>query len=404
VAFLLRHGDLSRRSGDPAVAAAGVQVHAHAARSAEAGYEPEVSLETTIPGNAAMPELRIAGRADGILTTPDGVIVEEIKSTTAELRAIERAREPDPAAFVGAADASEGPAGDPGGRLLDWAQALCYAAMLSSARGLDAVTVRLRYVAVPSGETLHLRRSYSAGTLGSYLGELARRYAGWLARAEAWSRGREESLLDMAFPFPARRPGQAELEAAVRRAAEHGERLFVQAPTGIGKTLGVLLPALQGMGALSLRRVFYLTPRGTAAEAPLSALDLLRSRGARVRSILLCAREKSCLSPGAGCSPAFCRYARGHNDRVLAALESLLGEEAIDPRVTERFAREHRVCPHELALDASEWCDLIIGDYNYVFDPRVYLRRYQDPERSDPSAQVYLVDEAHNLLERAREM
>lgn len=398
VGFLLRRGDLERRGGDTGALAAGAQAHALSAREREAGYEAEVPLRLMVAGD---PDLRVQGRADAVIATARGVTIEEIKSTAAPLEDLAAAREPDP---VGALGLPGAPAGDRGGKLLDWAQAVCYAAMYQELHGTAGTRVRLRYVSSRTGETLLLHRAYGADALQAFLRTIAIRYGVWVRRAAEWERSRDRSMASLAFPFAHVRPGQEELMAAVEAAASQGERLFVQAPTGIGKTIGVLLPALRCLGQHAMRRVFYLTPRGTTAEAPLRALELLRSRGARIRVITLTAREKSCLSPGAGCAPAFCAHARGHHDRVLGALDDLLGREILDARAVEECARAHTVCPHELALDASQWCDLIIGDYNYVFDPRVALRRYLDPELAPPREQLFLIDEAHNLVDRAREM
>jgi DNA excision repair protein ERCC-2 len=183
-------------------------------------------------------------------------------------------------------------------------------------------------------------------------------------------------------------------------AVKNGKHLLAQAPTGLGKTLGVLFPVLRAMGEGRVDKALYLTARNTGAAAAMDALNRLRAGGARVRSLALTARDQVCLAPDRACTGEDCPFAAGYYDRREAAAAELLAEEALDRRVVEAVARRRSVCPFELSRDAAPWVDVIIGDYNYVFDPQVGLKRVLEREEK----RCFLVDEAHNLPDRAREM
>ncbi len=221
------------------------------------------------------------------------------------------------------------------------------------------------------------------------------------------------SLSALDFPFPAYRPGQRALAGEVYRActaapSKSGVRLFCQAPTGIGKTMSVLFPALRAIGTGCGEKLFYLTARNTTQSAAEDAIARLRASDPKLalRSVTLTAKEKVCLHPDVeghpACLPELCPYANGYYDRVNTALKALLddGTGRFDRAALADAAKQFTVCPFELGLDLSEWCDVIIGDYNYLFDPVVHLRRFFD----SAGDWLFLVDEAHNLPERARAM
>ena len=209
------------------------------------------------------------------------------------------------------------------------------------------------------------------------------------------------SIAALAFPFPDYRPGQRELAVAAYRVLANGGRLFLAAPTGIGKTISVLFPAAKALGEGKLERIFYLTARTVGRSIAEKALADLRRVGLKLRAVTLTAKERVCIRDGYPCDPLTCPFALGYYDRVKPAIREALEHENISRSILEVVGQKHQVCPFELSLDISVWADAIICDYNYVFDPQVYLRRHF---AEDGGAHGFLVDEAHNLVDRAREM
>jgi DNA excision repair protein ERCC-2 len=216
-----------------------------------------------------------------------------------------------------------------------------------------------------------------------------------------WRKARNTTIGALPFPFARYRPGQREIAIAAYRALTRGGRLFLEAPTGIGKTSSVLFPALKALGEGQLEQVFYLTARTVGRLTAARALEEFRTAGLRLRSLTLTAKEKVCVQGGIPCDPATCPLALGYYDRRHAAMRDALGRENLTREVLDAVGSAHQVCPHELALDLSTWVDVIVCDYNYVFDPKAYLRRhFQDGS----GEYAFLVDEAHNLVDRARDM
>ena len=294
-----------------------------------------------------------------------------------------------------------------------WAQGMVYGALYGRQQGLEKLDVRLTYYQIDTDDILRFVRHFTLEELEAFLQDLLEQYAPWAQRQLAWKEQRGVSLSALAFPFPAYRPGQRALAGEVYRActaapSKSGVRLFCQAPTGIGKTMSVLFPALRAIGTGCGEKLFYLTARNTTQSAAEDAIARLRASDPKLalRSVTLTAKEKVCLHPDAeghpACLPELCPYANGYYDRVNTALKALLddGTGRFDRAALADAAKQFTVCPFELGLDLSEWCDVIIGDYNYLFDPVVHLRRFFD----SAGDWLFLVDEAHNLPERARAM
>lgn len=339
-------------------------------------YEAEVPLSASFEGELV--RLVVEGRADGVYPGAEGAVLEEIKTTGRQIGSI------------GPDDAPE-----------HWEQARCYGAMLCRQRDLARLQIKLTYICLPGGETVSFTRGFEAGALWDFLAGAAGRYLAVLEGRERHRRQRDRSLLSLAFPFETYRPGQREMAGQVYRAVKGQGTLFVEAPTGIGKTLASLYPALKAMGEGYAEKLFYLTARTPGRQVAAEAVARMRARGLVIRDIVLSAKDKLCFAPEGGCHPARCPYAAGHFDRVDACLEQLTALDHIGPAELEAACREHQVCPFETMLDASLACDVIIGDYNHLFDPRAYLRRYfQD----GGGLYAFLIDEAHNLVERGREM
>lgn len=375
VEFVLRRGDLGGErefvSSDRALA--GIRGHQKIQRSRPTGYLTELPVEHRLETDEFT--LQIRGRIDGLLITSEHVLLEEIKTVQ------------------GTWDHDADP--------LHWAQAKFYAFMHAQENGLKEIVLQLVYLELPTGKVTEFRQTASFAELSEFFAATTSVYVDWLRERHYWCRARNASIAALAFPFPEYRPGQRELAVAAYRVLANGGRLFLAAPTGIGKTISVLFPAVKGLGEGKLERIFYLTARTVGRAVAHEALVVLRRAGLKLSAVTLTAKEKVCVRGGHPCDPLTCPLALGYYDRIKPAIRKALGHEEITRAVLEEVGQKHQVCPFELSLDVSIWADAIICDYNYVFDPQVYLRRHFT---EDGGAYGFLVDEAHNLVDRAREM
>jgi len=353
----------------------GSAAHRTRQKSMEEGYEAEVPVFYEEEGEAVL--LRLQGRIDGVRATPEGTVLEEIKTYRV-----------DPAHL-----------GDEG-REVHWAQAYVYGAILCRQRGLDALEIQLVYIHLPSGEAKILSKRFTAEELW----ETLRRYLDrFLVRLEAEAKHealRNDALNALSFPYGSYRPGQRAMAADVYRTVRDGGRLLAEAPTGIGKTAAALFPALKAIGEGRGEKIFYLCSRTTVKLVAEETLRTLCRGDVPLRRITLTAKEKACPHPGTPCDPRLCPRAAGFFDRLPDALmEGFRYYDLSWPAVLE-LAERFTLCPFELSLSLAEISDVVVCDYNYAFDPRVRLFRFFQ-EGGD---YVLLVDEAHNLIDRAREM
>ena len=378
VGFVLRSGDLG--GGGFASAARlfeGTRAHQKVQKSRPEGYQAEVSVSHLVEAEEL--QLEIAGRIDGLMMDGEQVLVEEIKTTEGELDP----ERPD--------------------NLVHWAQAKTYAYILAIQNDLNQVDIQLTYVRLEPWKVEEDRRTFSLDELTLFFEDLITRYLHWARIYHEWCLVRDPSIKALSFPFPNYRKGQRELAVATYRTIEAQSRLFVQAPTGIGKTISTLFPAVKAMGEGLVEKVFYLTAKTVVRTVAEKAIDDLRGEGLRLKSLTLTARDKICFRPEGeeSCNPEECEYAIGYFDRINDALEEIFQEDAFTRPVIEEAARKHKVCPFEFSLDLSLWVDAIICDYNYVFDPRAFLKRFFAEGGGN---YTFLIDESHNLVDRAREM
>ncbi|BBO67388.1 ATP-dependent helicase [Desulfosarcina alkanivorans] len=376
VDVVLRAGDLDMRFAAPGRPLEGIRAHQKIQRQRPEGYRAEVPVSLDV--ETADLILEVGGRIDGVLDNEGGTIVEEIKSTTRDLESIEKATDP-----------------------CHWGQVKVYAYLLAKEQGIPAVTTRLTYYHLDSGDTLELVERMTADRLESFFQQLVDRYLKWAVTLARWRQLRDAGILALDFPFPAYRTGQRPMAVAVYRAIRDGGQALIQASTGIGKTMAALFPAIKTMGEGHIDRIFFLTARNTGKASALKALSILQERGLRLKRVSLTAKDRICFCPDATCNPDVCAYARGHFDRLQAAMDDAFVLDNLDRDAIETVARSHWVCPFEFSLELSRWADCIVCDYNYAFDPRVYLKRFFDEEHG---AYAFLVDEAHNLVDRSREM
>lgn len=379
VEFVLRSGSIDNRFGSGAGKEAmllGGRLHRKIQSAMGDSYRAEVPLKITVPLGTG--ELLLEGRADGILTLPDEIVIDEIKSVSIDL------------------DRLDGPVE------VHLAQAVCYAYIYAVQQELDRLSVQVTYIHSESEEIRRFKKEYTSEELTDAFFSLINAYRKWSDFVIAHREERNASLQGMQFPYPYRK-GQRNLVAAAYRAMLGHELLMMQAPTGIGKTLSVLFPAVIAVGQEKAEKVFYLTAKTVTRTAAMEAIRILRGKGAKLLAVTITARDKLCLLPERNCNPDACPYADGHFDRVNEAVYALItGEEEITRETLTACAAQYRVCPFELCLDVTIWADIIICDYNYLFDPAVRLQRFfADGEQG---AYLFLADEAHNLADRAREM
>lgn len=378
VEFILRSGDIDNRRGRGMQAEAmqeGSRIHRKIQRSMGASYHAEVPLKIEIPKEHY--HFIIEGRADGIIQEEE-VTIDEIKGIYMDLSYLEE------------------PIG------VHLAQAKCYAYIYADAHGLESVQVQMTYCNLDTEEIKRFTSTYEIDELREWFYGIVAEYEKWADFQYQWRCIRQESIRDLEFPFTYRK-GQKELAADVYRTINRKKILFIQAPTGVGKTISTIYPAVKAVGENLAEKIFYLTAKTITASVALETFGLLKDQGYRAKTILITAKEKLCLCEEMECNPDACIYAKGHFDRVNDAVYELLQEEEILTRETfQEQARRHRVCPFELCLDTATWSDNIICDYNYVFDPNAYLRRFF--AEGVKGEYLFLVDEAHNLVERGRSM
>ena len=381
VEFVLRSGDIDNRhhaSPDQAMQE-GSRIHRMIQRRMGSEYQAEVSLRYTHPTEDY--RLVLEGRADGVIDKPEGVTIDEIKGTYRELAFM---KEPVP---------------------VHLAQAKVYAAMFLHRfpdRELPGIQVQMTYCHMETEEIRYFNYSYTTREIQEWFGELIRSYLKWADYQFQWKRKRDASIRQLEFPFPYRE-GQKELVTYVYQTIYHEKKLFLEAPTGVGKTIATVFPAVKAMERGMGQKLFYLTAKTITRTVAENTFALLREKGLCFKSVILTAKEKTCFMEETECNPEYCPYAKGHYDRINDAIYDLLThEESFCRETVEAYARAHQVCPFEMCLDMSLFADGIICDYNYLFDPHVYLKRFF--AEGVKGNYLFLIDEAHNLLERGREM
>ncbi|MGN0415763.1 MAG: ATP-dependent DNA helicase [Agathobacter sp.] len=385
VEFIFREGDIDNRAGRLASAEAmleGSRIHRKIQKSMDSAYQAEVPLSLSIEEKDYT--LVIEGRADGIaygefLSEPEEICyIDEIKGIYRKLSTME---EP---VYV------------------HKAQAMCYAYIYALQNHLSRIGLQMTYCNLDTEEIRYFREILDWDTLKAWFDHLIAEYRKWADWQMSWRKMRQESIRRLEFPFPYRE-GQKKLVTDVYRTIMRRKTLFIEAPTGVGKTVSTIFPAVKAVGEELSDRIFYLTAKTVTASVAKETIGLLMEHGYQAKTIHLTAKEKLCLCDEMDCNPQHCPYARGHYDRVNDAVFDLLQRKDLFTREDILAqAEKYCVCPFEMSLDTASFADNIICDYNYVFDPRVALKRFfQDGVKGD---YIFLVDEAHNLVDRSREM
>ena len=379
VEFILRSGNLDNRrtsAADREAMQKGSRIHRKIQKQMKPSYKAEVPLkwEEEYPDFI----IEIEGRADGIIDDDDECVIDEIKGVYRDLYFLEK---PVP---------------------VHKAQAMCYAYFYASQKKISKIEVQMTYCHLETEEIKRFREEFSFSYLKKWFEDLLSEYYKWANFQYQRRIERRKSMESLEFPYPYRK-GQKELVSGVYHTMRTEKQLFIQAPTGIGKTMAAIFPAIRAVGEGYGDKIFYLTAKTITRTVAEEAFHILKEKGLSYKTISITAKEKLCLCEETDCNPEKCPYAEGHFDRVNAAVFEILN--AKDTYLREDLleqAEKHRVCPYEMCLDISSWVDAVICDYNYVFDPNVYLRRFfSDGVKGD---YLFLIDEAHNLVERGRKM
>lgn len=428
VEFILRHGDIDNRrkaSSGPEVMLEGANIHRMIQRKQGKDYHAEVYLRCVIL--RADSEITVDGRADGLII-PEGCMfrLEDVRDGTAQLSIEEKSiTKKELSAPVSVTDDQNIHVADLSGHIIideikttyrdidrisfaepeHLAQAMCYAYFVSSLCEAEDIGVRITYCNTMTKEIRTFDFLYTGRELADRFQTLMKSYIRFADQETGWKKIRNMSIDSMEFPY-VYRTGQRELMGQVYRSIDASQRLFVMAPTGVGKTLANVYPSLKSLSIGKAEKIFYLTAKTITRTVASDCLNLLRKEngnGLRLKSVVITAKEKICPMEKCECNPEACPYAKGHFDRINDAMYDLLiNEDELSRDVLLKYSEKHMVCPFEYSLDMSLFSDMIICDYNYVFDPNVYLRRYFSEGGS--GSFIFLIDEAHNLVERAMKM
>ena len=378
VEFILRNGDLVSGSGtsDKEAMLKGSRLHRKIQKQMGSHYQPEVSLKKDTEYADLI--LRVEGRADGVFLQDEQFCIDEIKGVYKKLELME---EP---------------------VLVHRAQALCYAWIYLDAHDLEKIDIQMTYAHLDTEVIKRFRETLTRAELKQWYEELTDSYHKWLAYQIEWRKKRNESMENLEFPFEYRK-GQRKMVSGIYHAISKKEQIFIQAPTGVGKTMSAVFPAVRAIGQGMAETVFYLTARTITRTVAQDAFEILRDRGLLFKVVTITAKEKLCFCDKPECDPEKCPYAKGHYDRINDAVYELwTTEQSFDRETLLRHAQKCQVCPFEMSLDLAIWMDGVICDYNYVFDPNVCLKRFFGENVS--GNYLFLIDEAHNLVDRGREM
>ena len=386
VEFIMRGGDIDNRTGgsrDTDAMREGSKIHRMIQKRMGSNYSAEVPLSIKVPINQEEHEImvQIDGRADGIIYEEEGqphVIIDEIKGVYQDLIFI---KEP---------------------VKVHLAQGMCYGYIYATQMKLDRIGVRMTYCNMDTKALKYFEEEYEYKELQEWFDELMKEFEKWVIWQYHWIKTRNETIKNLEFPF-AYRVNQKKLVLDVYRTILRDKKVYIEAPTGVGKTISTIFPAVKAMGEEITSKIFYLTAKTITRTVAEETYRVLKSQGLRMKVVTITAKDKICILDKADCNPIVCEHAKGHYDRVNDAVYDLLThEEEINRNLIVEYAIKHKVCPFEMSLDVTLWADGVICDYNYAFDPNVYLRRFFVNEKKNDY--IFLIDEAHNLVDRAREM
>lgn len=386
VEFILRSGDIDNRkrsTADNAMAEGG-RIHRMIQKRMGSNYDAEVSLSYRYATENY--DIVLDGRADGVIHD-DITTIDEIKGTYKHV------------------DKMIGPLP------VHLAQAKCYAYMYScqvrkqeneQQQTTSVMGVRMTYCNMDTEEIRYFDYRVSYEELEAWFFGVMSAYQKWTDMEYKWRILRQESIKQLTFPF-SYREGQKQLASYVYQTIVHKKKLFLEAPTGVGKTISTVFPSVKAIGEEKAQKLFYFTAKTITRTVADNTFSILRNHGLHFKSVIITAKDKICFMEETECNPDYCPFAKGHLDRINDALyDILIHEESFSREKIEEYATKHKVCPFEMCLDISLFADGVICDYNYLFDPHVFLKRFFS--EGVKGEYLFLIDEAHNLVERGREM
>lgn len=377
VEFIMKKGSIDNRFVGNIKAVEGIRGHQKVQRSYGDEYTSEVSIKHVFTFDEV--EIEVEGRIDGLLIENDKIIIDEIKTTTKDLLLIDEDSYP-----------------------LHWAQVKCYGYMYCIQNDLDNIDLQVTYYNIENKSTRILRKNFQRSKLKEFFFELTDEYKLWANMEKQWMETRNESIKKLKFPFEKYRQGQREFAVRVYKGIVDSKKCFAMAPTGTGKTISTLFPAIKAMGEEKTSKIFYLTAKTITREVANDTINLMKKQNLILRSVTITAKEKICKMEEGNCNPEYCPYASGYYDKINSALKQILSRyNDFSRKNIDEISEIYKLCPFELCLDLTMFSDVIICDYNYIFDPSVYLKRYFDVKKTDFT---FLIDEAHNLLDRSRSM
>ena len=377
VELIMKKGSIDNRFVGNIKAIEGIRGHQRVQKSYGDEYTSEVSIKHTFSFDEI--EIEVEGRMDGLLIENNKTIIDEIKTTTKDLLLIDENTNP-----------------------LHWAQVKCYGYMYCIHNGLDNIDLQVTYYNIENKSTRILRQKFKICELEEFFFALINEYKSWASMEKKWMEIRNESIKNLKFPFEEYRQGQREFAVRVYKSIVDSKKCFAMAPTATGKTVSTLFPAIKAMGEEKTSKIFYLTAKTITREVVNDTIRLMKKQKLNLRSITITAKEKICKMSEINCNPDYCLYAEGYFDKINNALKEILNKyDDFSRKNIDEISEVYKLCPFELCLDLTMFSDIVICDYNYIFDPRVYLKRYFDVKKTDFT---FLVDEAHNLLDRSRNM
>ncbi|MEG0133460.1 MAG: ATP-dependent DNA helicase [Clostridium sp.] len=391
IEFIYRQGDIDDRIGGMSSAHEGTRLHKviqkelkeQCDKNHNETYINEMYLSRELSYEGTT--ITLEGRADGVIITEDHeetnykkVKIIEIKTTMKDLLTLEE-----------------------DGNFLHWAQGKLYGHIYCEKENLEFIDLDLIYCHRENLHTKTFSKTFTRENLKEFFNEVMARYVRWIELQSKWIVERNTSIENLNFPFEKYRKGQRELAVNVYRTIKEKRDIYVEAPTGIGKTISTLFPAIKAINLNESTKLVYLTAKNITKVVAQDTLDLLRGSRLKLRTLTMTAKDRICFLEERICNGDACIYARGHFDRVNDAILDMLGtNEVFNQEIIESYSKKHSVCPFELSLDLIAWCDVIIADYNYFFDPKAMIKRVA----FDDTPYIFLIDEAHNLVDRGRDM
>ncbi len=376
VEFVLRSGSIDTTFKGSSVLLEGIKAHQKVQKKQDKTYKKEVQLKTIIDYKSYC--FHIEGRCDGIIAA-DEITIDEIKSTSKGLEHVEENHNP-----------------------VHWAQAKLYGYMYGKENNLEQLYIQLTYVDIDTEEEKIFKKRFTMCELETFIYHLLDGYIEFASLKVELFNKRNRSIKELEFPFEKYRKGQRELAVAVYRSILDEKRLFAKAPTGIGKTISTVFPSVKALGEGKIDKIIYLTAKTITRTVAEETFSILREKGLNIKVVTITAKEKVCFKDEVNCSKDYCEYAHGYFDRLNGAMIDILkNEDQLNRFIIESYAIKHKICPFEFSLDLALLVDGIICDYNYVFDPRASLKRFTDENKKN---NIILIDEAHNLVDRARDM